>query len=63
MPRGNTLIKQEQGKIIQIHCQGKNTDEIATMLNKSKKIVWQFIQAPEKYGKTRLSGLSSKLKK
>lgn len=61
MPRGKLLIKEEKGSIMKLKCKGNSIDDIATALEGSTKVLWTFIQASERYGKTRKSERPSKL--
>lgn len=56
MPREKALTDNEKGKVMNIRCSGKSTDDIATALERSKNVVWTFMQAPEVHSKTKRSG-------
>lgn len=60
MPRRTSLTEKEKGKIMNMCCNGKSIDDAAAALERSKKIVWTSIRAPEKCGKAKRSGRSSK---
>lgn len=55
------LTKEEKGKTMNMRCPNRSTDEIACTLNRSKKVLWTFLQAPERYEKAKRSGRPSKM--
>ena len=56
MPRGFSLSKQEQGKILAFKDQNLKFREIARKLGRSVTVVRNFLSNPENYGQTKRSG-------
>ena len=56
MPRGFSLSKQEQGKILAFKDQNLKFREIARKLGRSVTVVGNFLSNPKNYGQTKRSG-------
>lgn len=61
MPPEKSPTEKKKGKIVNMLCNGKSTDGIATALERSLKVVWTFTEASEKYGEAERSKRPSKL--
>src|SRR3978361_1171144 len=56
MPRGSELSKFEMGQITALYAAGKSGREIANLINRSKTVVYNYLQKKENYGKLRRTG-------
>lgn len=56
MGRGNKLNESEIRKIIELKNQNLNVSQIAKIVNRSRKVVYNLLKDPENYGKKKSSG-------
>lgn len=61
MPKGTKLNEFEKGQITALASLGKSYSEISKLVNRSRKVISNFLQNPDSYGTAKHQGRSSKL--
>ena len=61
MPRGPPLNDDERLEILRLKQSGKSLGFISKQLNRSKKVIFTFLKAPDDYNKKKSTGRPRKL--